>query len=568
MPVASVVIAAIASGGYISIVKVIFCVALLLLWARLLTWVDKDAAYNHMPREIINLGLLGGLILGFALLLILPGWMGIAVLILTFLADVGAYLGIRHQKMGLSDLQDIFKRRLGGRQSKKEVVSHGQVIICAANGQHLPPPEEESPQRLAYDAIQSLLAEPLKKNAELIEMQPSSAGAAPVRCVVDGMPYAAPAIERNAAAAAVGYLKWAAAMDLNEHRKPQSGLMKIALDGNKHELEIGTSGSGAGEFLRVIVDPKKRHALKLEELGLSPDQLEKIQGSIRQNKGIVLVAAPRGGGLTSMLYAILRSHDAFLQQIQTIERGAGAEPLEVITQNRLAGNAAAPEEAKILAWVISQEPDVLLIDHIEDSRTAPALIKFVSSGEGHRVYVGLRAGSTFEALKQWRKLVGDDRAAINSLHMVIAGRLLRRLCMACKQAFAPDAQALRRLNVNIDPTQSLFQARTQPLRDSKGNPVPCEFCRELHYTGRSGIFEVMMVDDELRKAVQAGAVDSQLIGVFRKQKGRLLQESALALVEKGLTSVQEVVRVMKAEAADGLTAKAAPGLAQPQRPAK
>jgi len=154
----------------------------------------------------------------------------------------------------------------------------------------------------------------------------------------------------------------------------------------------------------------------------------------------------------------------------------------------------------------------------------------------------MRALSTFDALDQWRKLIGDDALAAEQLRMVINGRVLRKLCMACKVEFAPDQAMLRKLGMNPEKVTALYQARTQPLRDQKGNPIPCEFCYDLHFKGRQGVFEIMKIDDDMRAAIVGG---KPIEAVFRRQRGRFLQDEALALVEAGETSVQEIKRVMK-----------------------
>jgi type II secretory ATPase GspE/PulE/Tfp pilus assembly ATPase PilB-like protein len=154
----------------------------------------------------------------------------------------------------------------------------------------------------------------------------------------------------------------------------------------------------------------------------------------------------------------------------------------------------------------------------------------------------------------WRKLVGDDAAALNNLKLVISGRLVRKLCDACKIGYAPDANQLRKMNIDPARVTKLYQARTSPMRDAKGNPVPCTFCQDMAYNGREGAFEVLVVDDEIRNVLMSGGSPSQLKTAFRKQKGRYIQEKALAMVEEGRTSVQEVLRVMKGDAPHANTA--------------
>jgi type II secretory ATPase GspE/PulE/Tfp pilus assembly ATPase PilB-like protein len=256
----------------------------------------------------------------------------------------------------------------------------------------------------------------------------------------------------------------------------------------------------------------------------------------------VIVSAPKGMGLTSALYGILRGHDAFLEHIHTIERSPDVD-LEGITQNKLPPNVTPAEEYKQASWVMSQEPDIIMISKVEDSRTASELIRYAV--DNRRVYVGIQAPSTFDALQAWRKLVGDDRLAVQNLRLVINERVLRKLCNACKVGYAPDPNMLRKLGMSPDKATTLYQARTQPLRDQKGNPIPCEFCKDLRFKGRTGVFEFFQIDDEAREQIAAGAAGNQLRQVFRKGRNKFLQEEALVLVEKGETSVQEVLRVMK-----------------------
>jgi type IV pilus assembly protein PilB len=195
-------------------------------------------------------------------------------------------------------------------------------------------------------------------------------------------------------------------------------------------------------------------------------------------------------------------------------------------------------------WVVDREPDVFMINEVRDPKSAAILIKYAAAG--HRVYVGTRAANTFEALSNWRKIVGNDKQAMQNLEMIINGRVLRKLCTACKVGYAPDPATLRKMNMDPDRISKLYQARTEPLRDAKGNPLSCEFCHDLRFHGRTGIYEILQVDDEVRQIVTSGGSVNQLKAIFRKQRSKYLQEQALSLVEAGDTSIQEVLRVLKA----------------------
>lgn len=554
-------------GEYVSWWKPIPVLIVLLLWGRLVTWIDKDSVEVLLPRVPLNTGNVLGFALGMALFFLLPGYpIALAALILVVIAEAAVYLGMRNSKAGLADLSGQFNDWLaslkGGEKQVKVV--QGEVQLIGRNGNLMAAPAADDPILPAYEAVQALLTDPLRRNAERIDLAPVD-GQSVVKYVVDGVPYSGSTVDRGRASAAIEYMKSLAGMDINEKRKPQTGNMKVSLDGQKRELQIQTAGSTAGEQLRATVDPKKRHQHRLDDLGMPPDQVELVRAMIHEGSGIVLVATPKGHGLTTLLYAILRAHDAFLQHIHTIE-GDQASDLEGITQNKIPASPPPGEEAKQVGWVMSQEPDVIMMSAVTDPKSAIQLAKF-ASGEGKRVYVGLRASSTFEALAAWRKLIGDERLAVRDLRMVITGKVMRRLCAACKAGYTPDPTTLKKLNMDPDKIERLYQARTQPMRDAKGNPITCEFCKELYFKGRIGVYELFLIDEDVRAVVEAGGSLNQLKAAFRKQRGKYLQEAALAQVEAGETSVQEVLRVMKDDGSAGGTGGASGARPKPRQPA-
>jgi general secretion pathway protein E len=544
MAVVTTILAAVEPGGYVSILKVLPLLLILLIWTRLLTWVDKDAPAAHLPREIINIGMLGGLIGAFALFFLLPiGFLlAFPILLLVMGIEAGIYLAIRHRHVGLGDLNGQFQAWLKSltARKEKEIVLPNMVTLQGKTGS-ITPPKSDDPTRPAFDAMQAALSEPLLKGSDQIDVAPAGDGIG-VQYFVDGYRYKGAAIDRESGNAAISLVKGAAGLEVDQKRKPQRGTVKAIIDGKRIELRVDTAGSTAGEYMRLMADFKNRHAFTVDKIGLTDAQLGSVRNLVKEEKnGLVLITAPKGQGLTSLMYAVIRAHDAFLEHIHTIERAPEVD-LEGITQNKLAANATAAEEHKSAAWVISQDPDIIMVTKIEGTQTARDLIAFARE---KRVYIGLQAGSTFEAINAWRKLVGDDRTAASELKYVINGRVLRKLCMACKVGYTPDPATLRKLNLDPNRVKELFQARTEPLRDPKGHPIPCEFCHDLRFKGRLGVFETFPVDEEAREAIGNGAQPGPMKAVFRKAKGRYLQEEALALVERGDTSVQEVLRVLK-----------------------
>ncbi len=301
-------------------------------------------------------------------------------------------------------------------------------------------PEREAPTRPAYDAIQLALADPMRKNAEQIDIAPSSQGLA-TKYTVDGVSYDGPALEPTAGAAGISMLKAAAGMDVNERRKPQSGPLKASAWGRKMDLKLQSAGSTAGEYLRMLIDPKSRHGLRLEQMGLPADTQAAVMETVKGRTGIVLVAAPKGQGMTSMLYAILRAHDAFIEHIHSIEHDPDLE-LEGITQNKLAGNVTPADEAKQVDWVTSQEPDVIAMNKLEK----PAVGGIAAQLRGERED-GIRGDAGGEHRRRAEPMAQAGRRA--GVREPEAGHLLAR-----------DAQAVHGVQGGIHPrSQHAPQAR-------------------------------------------------------------------------------------------------------------
>jgi type II secretory ATPase GspE/PulE/Tfp pilus assembly ATPase PilB-like protein len=571
------VLADVSAGGYVSLVKAGVLLAILLLWCRLLAWADKDAPAAHLPRFALNGANLGGLILAYGLVFVLPlsFYLIVPIILLILAAEVAVYLHLRNKVVGLRDLKRQWADFRAGLTPKKKGDAPGAVQLIGKAGP-LAVPAGDAADRGAYEAVQAALTEPLRKGADQIDLTPASADKGMgVKYLVDCVSYSLPAaLDVTAGAEVVAYVKGAAGLNLDEKRKPQKGKLKLTIDGEKREAEVQTAGTTAGEFLRLMLNVGKRHALKLPELGFNEAQLATVKASIKDRTGVVLLATPKGQGLTQLMYGMMRGHDAFMEHMQSVERDA-PEVVEGITPNPLPASATPDEEAKKIDWMMSQGPDVIMVDRLESPQSATTLINFGLGDEdtkGKRSYIGMRTGSAAEAIEQWRKLSAADARGLAALNMVVCGRVLRKLCDACKESYTPDPVTLRKLNLNPEKVTTLFKARETSLRDPKGNVIPCEFCKDMKFKGRTGVFEVLPMTDELRAAIAAdmpgaaGKLGSNFKAAFRKAKGKHLQEEALALVEKGETSVQEVLRVLKAAEEPAARPAAAAGAA-PARPA-
>ena len=551
-----------AYAPYTSWLKAVPFVILFTVAAKLCQWADTDAEAARLPREKTGLLNLAGLSLGSLAFFLLPNFLlATAAALLIFAATAGAYLAWRNSKVGLKDLGPEFNAYLasfagkrGPKKEKEQTADEGEIVLIDAKGTPVPRPAAEDPNRPLYLNAQRILAGPLLKGAEKVELIPGSSGSQ-ARYVVDGVTYPGPQLDSSATASTVPYLKKLMGVDAAEKRRPQEGKMGAKVNNDKLKLAAGTSGSTKGERLRFEVDPAARYAKKLEDLGFRKSQLAAVRESVGRGTGIVLVAAPPQQGLTTDLYAFVREHDAFLQHLQTLEAERSAD-IEGVTQNEL---KADDDESERVDWLSSQQPDVIMMDRVEKPATAKFLCEFAKQ---KRAYVGIRATSAFDAITRWRKLVGDDKLAYSTLDMAVCGRVFRRLCPSTKVGYKPDARTLKAMGLPADKPLTLYKPQVGLAKDDKGNPIPDPFCHGLGYKGRIGAFEVVVVDDELRQALLQGAAGQQVKSLFRKAGGRYLQEMALGIVQVGETSLKEVQRVLEGKDAPkpgGAASQAPPG---------
>jgi len=308
--------------------------------------------------------------------------------------EAGVYLQMRSAAVGLADLKGDFKNWINslGRGPKEVKEITGAVQIVGSHGHLLPAPKAQTPEAESYSGIQSLLTDPLVNNADVIELGPSENGYT-AKYSVDGVTYTGASVSKTVGGAVIAYLKAAAGLDMGELRKPQKGSLKLNVNGKRREMQMETKGSTAGEFGRFTADVKRRHDFTSETLGFTAAQLEKIRTVIKSGGGVTLLTAPRGMGLTALSYAMMRAHDAFLQNLVTIERDQ-EQDLEGITQNKLPRGATPAEEEKLENWIISQQPDVVLVSKPESPAGVQQLIKFAK--DGRRVYFTFNAPSTFD----------------------------------------------------------------------------------------------------------------------------------------------------------------------------
>jgi type II secretory ATPase GspE/PulE/Tfp pilus assembly ATPase PilB-like protein len=326
---------------------------------------------------------------------------------------------------------------------------------------------------------------------------------------------------------------------MDEKRKPQKGIFKIRQGEASTKWEAATAGSTAGEQIR-LKQIMQQTITRLADIGLAPDQQEQMTKIRDLKQGLFIVSGPKKTGVTTTFYALLRSHDAFINSISTLEMQPSAELPNITQEIFTLSDTGTTTYAKKLQAIIRMGPDIVGVADCRDAETARTACK--AAGDDKLVYVALKAGSVKRAIGKWLELVDDRDLAIETVCGISNQRLLRKLCNECKQAYAPNKELLRKFNIPAERAKVLYRAGKVQY-DKHGKAVICENCQGTGFVGRTGVFELITINDELRNAMKQSKSLSEIGSQLRGAKMLYLQEQALRKVVDGETSINEMLRV-------------------------
>jgi type II secretory ATPase GspE/PulE/Tfp pilus assembly ATPase PilB-like protein len=546
-------------GSYASIIKLLIHVVLIAPWIWLCVWASRDVEYVRTNGLMWRVLLLSGGFLGILLWWLIPIYVvGLAVYVVLMGSSVGAYIFHRNSMVGeaakiltAQHIKTLMKGLSGGDRKAIPVL----VKFLNEDKKVVPLPEQDPDALEQYRLTQELVYDAIWRRATEVRIA-TSGEQGKVAYLVDGVLTPRPGMEREDANGVLLFIKQISALDTEDHRKPQqseftaSTTDPVTGKANPQEIEVRCAGSTTGEqmTLRLLTAEKQ---LRTEDLGMREDQVKLWLEVLGKPGGLVICSAPSGNGLTTTLYAALRHHDAFTQNIQTFEKQVMFD-LEVINQN-VYDPSKGVSSARTLQTVLHRDPDVLMVAEIPDKETALQIARGVAANK--KLYVGIQAGDTFEALQRWAKMQEDPKTAGNGLLAITSQRLVRKLCTVCKVPYTPDADLLRRANIPAEKAKQVFRARTEPQVDKNGKPIICPNCQGSGYYGRTAIFELLMVTPDIMGLIRKESPMTEIKAACRKRGMLYLQEEALGRFIDGTTSIQEVLRATKAEAAPKAAAR-------------
>ena len=533
--------AAIGYGGYISIIKLLTFSVLFFAWLPVLSWVHQDAKTAETKAVFWTGIVLAAGAAGALIWLVMPIFI-VGMLFYTIAVGATSLTYVKHRNARVLDFDRVLtvehiKSLLVSKEKKLEALK--SFLFITANNNEVAVPEPRTPDFFGYKTTYEILTDAIWRRAESIMFSPTPQDYN-IAYYVDGAVLKQPSIARDQMKYFIRFIKQLADLDTEEKRKPQKGSFKICQHEEDAEWEVTTAGSTAGEQIR-LKQITQANIARLTDIGLMPEQYEQLNKFQEVQQGVFIITGPPKSGVTTTLYALLRNHDAFINNINTLERQPSRQ-LPNITQNVFAlSDTGTTTFARKLQAVVRMGPDIVGVADCGDAGTAQ--VACAAAKDRKIMYVTLKADSVIQALSKWLKFVGDRNIAAETLLGISSQRVLRILCDECKQAYTPNKELFRKFNINAEKTKVLYRAG-KVLVDKHGKSSTCDNCQGTGFFGRTGVFEIITINDELRNVVKQSKSLSEIATQFRRAKMLYLQEQALRKVISGTTAINEMIRAL------------------------
>ncbi len=330
-------------------------------------------------------------------------------------------------------------------------------------------------------------------------------------------------------------------MDIAEKRKPQDGSFTYKFQDEEYDMRVSTVPTAYGENVVIRILSKNASLFKLQNLGFEPDILEKFRKLINKPRGIILITGPTGSGKTTTLYASLREINILEKNVLTVE-----DPIEYkfpfIKQTQV-NEKAGYTFAKAIRSFLRQDPDVILVGEIRDEETAQMAIR--ASITGHLVLSTLHTNSAIGAIPRLIDMNIKSYMVASGLIAVSGQRLVRKICPFCRET---EEYTIEKFSKKHSYDIKLIEKLAEPFLDNgkllinfgKG----CEHCRFTGYQGRNTIVELLEIDEEIEDLIAKNETPLQILNKAREKGMKTLEEDGLIKVFRGITTVEEVKRVV------------------------
>ena len=538
------------NGFYFSWFKFLPVFLLFLAWTHYSYWVHEDSHGLRVRPDFWNsLMLLGGTGGCLASVIVPFPFAGVAVALLMIGAPLGMYIAERNQAvpesarvMTAKHIDHWTRRQLArigihlGTEEEVEKVSGPPIVFVGktSTGKRDEKASRSVEQSKGYLAARELVYDSIMRRCTDIHLEPKEDELS-VRLRIDGVMYPTEPFDRAVGDAIVNIFKVLSAMDITERRRPQDGSFGALVEAREIDFRVATQGTRFGEKMSLRILDQSNSVKTLESLGMRKQMLEAVEKIIHQPHGLFLSCGPTGAGKSTTLYTALSSLDSNEMNIITIE-----DPVEYKMEsiNQIEINSKAGQTfASSLRSVLRQDPDVVMIGEIRDEETAKVCCQ--AANTGHMVFSTIHANDSITALFRLIDLGVEPFMLSSSISAILAQRLGRKLCPHCRQSYKPNPEFLKQAGLSADKVKELFRAR-----EAKGGNT-CTHCSGLGYRGRIGVFEHLVVNERMREMIRETESLSAIRAEARKSGMLTMMEEGVRLVVRGVTSVEEIVRVVK-----------------------
>ena len=390
-------------------------------------------------------------------------------------------------------------------------------------------------ERIADDTpiiklVNTMIAQAVREGASDIHIEPD-AEVLRIRYRVDGILREVMSPSRNLQSGVISRIKIMADLDIAEKRMPQDGRIQMKVGEKDVDIRLSTLPIIFGEKLVMRLLDKSSVLLGLEEMGLSPATLEGFNRMIQRPYGLLLVTGPTGSGKTTTLYAALNGISSVERNLITIE-----DPVEYQLKyvNQVQVNMKTGMTfANGLRSILRQDPDVVMVGEIRDTETASIAIQAALTG--HLVFSTLHTNDAPGSVARLLDMGAEPFLVSSSLIGVLAQRLVRKVCSKCKEPFTPTPELVRELALD----QLSEQGKEMGLVKGAG----CQQCRNSGYSGRTGIFELLPIDEAMRNLISDRSPSSAIRTQASRGGFTAMRQHGLEVALKGITTLEEVLRV-------------------------
>ena len=545
------------TAGSLSYLKIGLIVLFFIPWVRYVDSINRDTMEFgnklQLEPEIWNPILVGSFLIGLLAVLLIPiFWAGFPFFVLAALAPPITYSFIRRSRV-LSD--DSVARAIQNSSNDEYAVEElpqdeGAEISFSTGGADANEKQarlirgRQSPE---FPTLKNMIFDAQFKRTEQLMMDCGRDGAR-VRILVDVVWHPSPPMEREMSDGVVTSLKDLAGLNPADRRNQQSGSFEIKSEFGKSKLDIRTQGVPTGERVFINFAQAKKDILKLEELGMFPDMVQKVCESLN-TPGLSIISAPAGHGLTTSWQGAIFSSDRLTRDCigfyDSDETETDIENIVPKPYNSAAGESSYDSLKKTLL----SQPDAIIAPTVADSETMDLLVQQANEEE-RSVIIRSQATTAAEAFLRIYAQAKDRNAFLTAAKTVTGQRLLRRLCSDCRIEVRVNPKMIQKLGGNPKKQGTLFnQYKLPPPEqrvDEKGQPIefpPCPTCGGIGYIGRVAAFETLELNEQLRafirKQPQAAAIEAAAVKLGKTP----LANQAYKLVLLGVTSLAEVQRV-------------------------